>query len=188
LNGQRLSLGAFYARRALRTWPAFWVVLAAYFLFPTDLGGNTPPPLWRFLSFTQNWALQPGTALSHAWSLCIEEQFYLVLPLAALLAARLGMRRRPAWVVFGALVALGIKARGLLSARHGLDSGDIAGYHPRIYYATLCRFDEFVPGVALALWSYSIYLTHTAVGHVIRWPTNFAAPPSRATDVVSHAG
>lgn len=126
LRGERLDLGAFYARRALRTWPVFWLVLAAYFAWPTVLGGNTPPPLWRFLSFTQNWALQPGTALSHAWSLCIEEQFYLVLPLAALLAARLGMRRRQAWIVFGALVALGVTARVLLWARHGLDSGDIA--------------------------------------------------------------
>src|SRR6476620_5209236 len=80
-RGQQLSVPAFYARRLLRTLPAFWVVLALYFLFPTVMGGKTPPPLWRFLSFTQNWNLQPGTAFSHAWSLCIEEQFYLVLPL-----------------------------------------------------------------------------------------------------------
>jgi peptidoglycan/LPS O-acetylase OafA/YrhL len=150
LNGQRLSLGAFYARRALRTWPAFWVVLAAYFLFPTDLGGNTPPPLWRFLSFTQNWALQPGTAFSHAWSLCIEEQFYLVLPLAALVALRVGGPRWQIWAALAALTTLGIAARGLLWTHHGLESGDIGGYHPFIYYATLCRFDELLPGVALA--------------------------------------
>jgi peptidoglycan/LPS O-acetylase OafA/YrhL len=150
LKGQRLSLGAFYARRALRTWPAFWVVLAAYFLFPEDLGGNTPPPLWRFLTFAQNWALQPGTAFSHAWSLCIEEQFYLVLPLAALLALRVGGPRWQVWVALAALTALGITARGLLWMQHGLESSDIRGYHPSIYYATLCRFDELLPGVAVA--------------------------------------
>jgi len=43
----------FYARRALRTLPAFWLVLALYFLFPALMGG-THPPLWRFLTFTQN--------------------------------------------------------------------------------------------------------------------------------------
>jgi peptidoglycan/LPS O-acetylase OafA/YrhL len=47
-------------------------------------------PLWRYLSFTQNLGLAPGTAFSHAWSLCIEEQFYLLLPALALLGARCG--------------------------------------------------------------------------------------------------
>src|SRR5437868_15457524 len=36
-RGETLSLKAFYARRGLRTWPAFWVVLAAYFLFPAEM-------------------------------------------------------------------------------------------------------------------------------------------------------
>src|SRR4051794_30531603 len=79
-QGRELSLKAFYARRFLRTLPNFYVVLALYFLFPAVMGGNAPPPLWTFLSFTQNILLQPGTAFSHAWSLCIEEQFYLLLP------------------------------------------------------------------------------------------------------------
>lgn len=91
--GGRFSLTAFYARRALRTWPAFWVVLAAFFLFPGALGGRQPPPLWTFLTFTQNFGLRPGTAFSHAWSLCIEEQFYLLLPLVFLAALRWGSHR-----------------------------------------------------------------------------------------------
>ncbi len=153
--GRRLSLKAFYARRALRTWPAFWVVLAAYFLWPGELGGRTPPPLWRFLSFTQNFGLPPGTAFSHAWSLCIEEQFYLVLPLAALAFVAAGRRPRTAWIGFAVLLAVGIAARSLLWVEHGRELAGgghgTAGYHPNIYYATLCRFDEFLPGLAIAL-------------------------------------
>jgi peptidoglycan/LPS O-acetylase OafA/YrhL len=152
-RGERLSLKAFYARRALRTWPAFWFVLAAYFLFPSVMGGKTPPPLWAFLSFTQNLGLQPGTAFSHAWSLCIEEQFYLVLPAALLLALRFGSGRLQAWLALGALVLLGVAARSYLWSLHGRpdDQGLTHGYYPHIYYASLCRFDEFVPGVAVAL-------------------------------------
>ena len=98
-RGATLSLGSFYARRALRTLPVFWLVLALYFLFPGVMGGNPPPPLWRFLTFTQNIGLHSGTAFSHAWSLCIEEQFYLVLPLALAIGARYGFGRSQDWTL-----------------------------------------------------------------------------------------
>lgn len=150
-RGDRLSLGAFYARRALRTWPAFWFVLALYVLLPGQLGGREPPALWRFLTFTQNYQLQPGTAFSHAWSLCIEEQFYLVLPLAVLLACRIGSSRWQAWALMLSVCAAGIVARAVLWADFGREAdGQIAGYHPNIYYATIGRFDEFIPGIAVA--------------------------------------
>jgi peptidoglycan/LPS O-acetylase OafA/YrhL len=149
-QGRTISLRGFWARRGLRTLPAFWLVLAAYWLWPSALGGRTPPPLWRFLSFTQNIWLTPGTAFSHAWSLCVEEQFYLVLPLVLLAGQRLGAGRRWGWALLGACVLSGVGLRAWLWTRHGLESADIAHYHPAIYYATLCRFDELLPGVALA--------------------------------------
>jgi peptidoglycan/LPS O-acetylase OafA/YrhL len=149
---RELSLSSFYARRTLRTWPAFWVVLVAYFLFPSVMGGNQPPPLWRFLTFTQNYQLPPGSAFSHAWSLCIEEQFYFVLPLVVLVALRVGTHRYQAWLLLFILLATGVTARGILWSLYGRESvGDIAGYHPNIYYSTFCRFDEFLPGIAVAM-------------------------------------
>ncbi len=148
----RLSLPRFFARRALRTLPVFWLVLAAYLLWPAELGGRTPPPWWRFVTFTQNFQLQPGTAFSHAWSLCIEEQFYLVLPMVLWAGWRLGAGLRAGWLALVALIALGVTARWMLWRAHGLEAGSaIAGYHPNIYYATLCRFDELLPGVAVAI-------------------------------------
>ena len=52
----------------------------------------------------------------------------------------------------GALVAVGVVARGLLWQRYGRDAdGHGDGYMPWIYYATLCRFDEFIPGMAVAM-------------------------------------
>ena len=164
--GHKISLTSFYARRALRTWPVFWLVLAAFFVFPASMGGRAPPPLWTFLTFTQNYQLQPGTAFSHAWSLCIEEQFYAVFPLVVLAAwwlrtrlpdgahaqsqRRLGLRL--AWLLMAGLLALGVGARTVLWFQYGLEEGDaIQGYHPNIYFATLCRFDEFLPGLAVAM-------------------------------------
>ena len=166
VTGHKISLRAFYARRALRTWPVFWLVLAAFFVFPASMGGRPPPPLWTFLTFTQNYQLQPGTAFSHAWSLCIEEQFYAVFPLvvlgawwlrarlhggtAVLTQSQLGLRL--AWLLMASLLALGVGARTVLWFQYGLEEGNaIQGYHPHIYYATLCRFDEFLPGLAVAM-------------------------------------
>jgi peptidoglycan/LPS O-acetylase OafA/YrhL len=148
--GREFSLGRFYARRFLRTLPNFYVVVAAYFLFPAFMGGNEPPPLWRFLTLTQNILLRPGTAFSHAWSLCIEEQFYLLLPLGALLMARVKRPAMAAWIAIGCLMALATAARWHYWQLYGLE-GTAKGFWPHIYYNSLTRFDEFLPGVGLAL-------------------------------------
>ena len=151
-RGEGLSLPRFYARRLLRTVPAFWAMLALYFSFPGELGGREPPPLWRFLSFTQNIQLPPGTAFSHAWSLCIEEQFYLLLPLLALAGARWLRSVRAAWLMWAAAIAGACALRGWLWQRYGLEAGGaVRGYHPNLYYATWCRADEFLPGLGVAM-------------------------------------
>ena len=81
LRGQRIYLGTFFARRALRIMPAYFVVLAIYFLLPSLREyPEMSQPLWKFLLSVQNIALHGGTAFSHAWSLAVEDQFYLVLP------------------------------------------------------------------------------------------------------------
>jgi peptidoglycan/LPS O-acetylase OafA/YrhL len=148
VRGETLSPRLFYARRAFRTLPAFWVVLALYFLFPAFMGGHEPPPLWRFLTFTQNLGLEPGTAFSHAWSLCIEEQFYLILPLVLFGGARFACNRSQGWTLIFALLLVGVVSRSILWFSYG-ETGH--GFYPHIYYSTLCRFDEFLPGIAVAM-------------------------------------
>lgn len=146
------SLRHFYARRFLRTLPNFYVVLALYFLWPAFRGDAPLLPLWKYLSFTQNIALEPGTAFSHAWSLSIEEQFYMLLPALALGGATLGNSRRAAWLA----IALAFVAGMLCRADAWLDhvqgqAGWMRAYYKYIYYSSFCRFDELLAGVALAL-------------------------------------
>ena len=147
-----LSLKHFYARRLLRTLPNFWVVLAIYFLWPA-FGEDAPLlPLWRYLSFTQNIGLEPGTGFSHSWSLAIEEQFYLLLPALAMLGAALRARISVAWIVVGAVVIGGMLLRAWLWSAHvDAHKYGIYFYYKLIYYSSLCRLDELVAGVALAL-------------------------------------
>jgi len=145
-RGEALSLKAFFARRLLRTLPNYYVVLAVYLLLPHSvIWGKTMAPAWRYLSFTQNFGLQYGETFTHSWSLCIEEQFYLVLPLAVL--ALVGRRRSPRllWCAIAAAIAAGMACRGL-AFMHGQEA-----FAAPVYYATFARFDELLPGVAIAM-------------------------------------
>jgi peptidoglycan/LPS O-acetylase OafA/YrhL len=148
---QGFSLGHFYGRRLLRTLPNFYAILALYFLSSWFRVEKPLPPLWKFITFTQNINLEPGTAFSHAWSLCIEEQFYLLLPAAALLVGALRGGARWGWAAIAATLAAGMLVRGLLW--QDLVHGPLAqhNYFKFIYYSSFCRFDELVAGVALAL-------------------------------------
>lgn len=146
----QFSLGRFYARRLLRTLPNYYVVLALYFLWPWFRAGAELPPLWKFLTFTQNINLQPGTAFSHAWSLCIEEQFYMLLPALALLMAALRCRMRWSWLLVALALAGGMLVRSAMWQEH-VGNARHYDYFQYIYYSTLCRADELVAGVALAL-------------------------------------
>jgi peptidoglycan/LPS O-acetylase OafA/YrhL len=156
LVGKRISLGEFYFRRGLRIWPNYTVVLAVYFLVPAVLERGTLPPLWRFLTFTQNLGLDYRTsgAFSHAWSLCVEEHFYLVLPLAIPVLVRWGGLKRAVGLLGGVVL-------GGMALRFGLwetyvaplakDSGEAgAVFYREIYYPTYCRLDGLAVGVAIA--------------------------------------
>jgi peptidoglycan/LPS O-acetylase OafA/YrhL len=154
LAARGFGLRRFYARRLLRTLPNFWVVLALYALWPDWRGGTPMLPLWHYLTFTQNIHLEPGTAFSHAWSLCIEEQFYMLLPAVVLAGAALGRRGvglRWAWWALLLAVAAGMWARATIWLA-GQDAPNwLRYYYQNIYYSSWCRCDELLAGVALAL-------------------------------------
>ncbi|MDE2428294.1 MAG: acyltransferase [Burkholderiales bacterium] len=147
-RNEAFSLKNFYLRRLLRTLPNYYVILALYFIFPLDLGGKLVTPLWKFLTFTENIGLRPGAAFSHAWSLCIEEQFYLILPALALLIARFGKSVKIGWLALSGLMLLALLTRMAMWKKTG---HDWFTYYEHIYYSSYTRFDELLPGVAIAM-------------------------------------
>jgi peptidoglycan/LPS O-acetylase OafA/YrhL len=157
-RGLRPNYSRFYARRALRTLPAYLVVVAFYFCLPAVRERSNIQPLWQFLTFTENLLIEPPLpkAFSQVWSLCVEEQFYLVFPaVVALLAIRPSAAKVSSLLL--AILLGGMALRGYLWLR------DVAGYpfgfatEPRsrpymelIYYSTWTRLDGLSAGVAAA--------------------------------------
>lgn len=91
-----VNLKSFYLRRAFRIFPAFFVVRGLYAIFPVLRDAPTMQSVWSFATFTVNFDFDPrvGRSFSQAWSLCVEEHFYLVLPLLVLfLHRRIGVGR-----------------------------------------------------------------------------------------------
>jgi peptidoglycan/LPS O-acetylase OafA/YrhL len=147
---QRMNLGRFFARRVLRILPAYFVVLALYFLLPSWREyPDMSQPLWKFLLSIQNIALHGGTAFSHAWSLAVEDQFYLCLPFILILVSRWP---RAAIVTPCLIVLGGIVLRAFLAAQNPSVDGGVSfrGFQAWIYYPTWTRLDPLVFGVALA--------------------------------------
>ena len=157
LRNEPPRLWSFYRNRLYRVMPAYLVVLAIYLIVPVWRESPNLPPLWQFLTFTENLFVDYRTnqAFSHVWSLCIEEHFYLFLPLVVLFAMRKPSVRKAA-AILGGLVLFGICIRAFILF-HALRPLAFAGrpigleYIERIYYPTYSRLDGLLAGVTLAL-------------------------------------
>jgi peptidoglycan/LPS O-acetylase OafA/YrhL len=145
LSNRQISITDFYIRRAYRILPAYLAVLALYFLVPAWRDFPRLPPLWKFLTFTMNFDFSfSQRGFSHAWSLCVEEHFYLVLPILVTF-----LMRRPSVLktttVIASVVLFGIALRAFLITRYPDE------IWIRIYYPTYTRLDGLLVGVTLAV-------------------------------------
>lgn len=147
-DGLQISIRDFYVQRFLRIMPVYWAVLALYFIFPQLIERSHLPPLWRFLTFTQNLGLgeHEGLAFSQAWSLCIEEHFYLALPTLIVAFSAWKWGRHGFWIA-GFLITLGCALRAYFWTL--VQAGE-ARWYGSIYYPTYSHMDGLVVGVSIA--------------------------------------
>ncbi len=154
LLGGRFSYLRFYQRRAKRILPAFYVVLAfvlvsAFLLFtPLNAYHAFRSSFWATLSVSniafwqQTNYFAPGAEsnpLLMTWSLGVEEQFYLVIPLLMVLLARV----RRSWVLPSILA--------VCAASFVFAVAMLPGNPSMVFYLLPSRAWELGVGVALAV-------------------------------------
>ncbi len=155
-NG-RISLGAFWARRLRRLFPASVVTLLAVAfgslvfvdLRTEGLSGDIVASglqvaNWRFLFDDQSYAdlfASPSPVL-HFWSLAIEEQFYWLFPL---LSAGVFLVGRGSVKVYAGVLAALLAVSAVATAMLGFSESTT------VYYATYTRMGEILVGSLLAV-------------------------------------
>lgn len=140
----KISFRRFYARRALRLFPALAVTLLlgvgiAYLVYPASASDTVHEAIAAAL-YVANWVVAFGQVRSglliHTWTLAIEEQFYWTWPLALAILLRLGGRQ------LALRVTLGLIAVIVLHRLTGV---------PGAYFRTDTRADTLLVGCAVAI-------------------------------------
>jgi peptidoglycan/LPS O-acetylase OafA/YrhL len=168
-----ISLPLFYARRALRIWPLYFLALAGAALYPL-LSHGWDSGYARFLEviilpmlfFVGNYSLMVGhadlTSFANAahlhsriltsltspfWSISVEEQFYLLWPTILLFTRS----ARSSWITMSSLFCLALLARLFFFL---CVQGTTHGH--RLYYMnTPTHLDALMVGAALATAEFS---------------------------------
>ncbi len=163
----RVRLREYFVKRIARIWPLFLVLAAAQHVLMAAWG--RPPQAWWIVTctMTQGFFLDVRyDGLPTAWSLSIEESYYLVAPLVFLALAPLAVRGRDGTGALGTrawarLLATLVAACALLAAaglgamwlahRLGWTFAGFLGDPRHVLHATLAgRFPEFAIGIVAA--------------------------------------
>ena len=136
----------FWERRWWRTLPSYFLMLAILVTVWLIAGRELPDTLWQYVFFLQNLAWPQPLFFAEAWSLSVEEWFYLLLPLTLFLVARSPDRRRVflVWSVI-ALFLVGPFVLRHIRFQAGIGLEQIE-YNYRMI--VLYRFDALMVGVA----------------------------------------
>lgn len=145
LRLEKFSIIQFYIKRLFKTLPNYYFVLALYFIIPSFAEKPMALPLWKYIIFIQNFNL-PVSGFSQSWSLCVEEQFYLLFPFLALWLYR---KNNLLHILILTMLG-GLLLRGMLW-QHLDTTNNLKQFATIIYYPTYCRLDGFICGIVVAL-------------------------------------
>ena len=180
LSTGRLTLGAFWSRRIRRLLPSALIVLAATaiataLLLPRNTWIDTFRQITASALYVQNWVLasdsvdylaseNAASPVQHFWSLSVEEQFYIAIPVLmaiTLLVVRSRARlRKPALVILLATITVVSLAYSAYATQKSPASA---------YFETTTRAWEFALGGLLVFVPVGASRFFPAVRAVVGW-------------------
>jgi peptidoglycan/LPS O-acetylase OafA/YrhL len=154
-NRNKIDVSVFYLKRIFRILPPYLFVLCLYIFIPPFHERETLPPLWKMFTFTQNFNQDIAVygTFSHSWSLCVEEQFYLLLPVILIFLFSFGIKTKFGWLLPAVfLLILLLRAVTWQFYLKPMEQSDNFGmeWYKNIYYPTYTRLDGLITGVAIA--------------------------------------
>lgn len=134
------KIKTFYIRRVLRIFPVYYFYLLCFLVcwiiykYPADFGYKVLYLFTYTYNFTRTfygWTLSPY--FTHLWSLCVEEQFYLIWPFIILILPQRFLKWAMLFCVIAAPVFRFVLLK-MLTADTLLDNGDIGD---AVYWNTI---------------------------------------------------
>ena len=142
---QTAILPYFWKRRWFRTIPNYLFFLLLYIL-ATILISKPLPNIFSYITFTQNWLWPHPAFFDQAWSLAIEEWFYLLFPISLFVSYRATKSFNAAFLFSAGLFILLPSAIRFNWAMNG-----ITGWTDNFRKVMFIRLDAIMYGV-LAAW------------------------------------
>lgn len=143
------NIKRFYLRRIFRTFPSYYIVLTLLATLNPLSPMQHKQLIYEYLYLTNFVSLsRDNIVMSWGWSLALEEQFYLAVPLLFALLTR--FRTGKARLTFlGATWLLGLAIRlAIFYSRTSWVDSELYG---RLYFRTHTRFDTIMAGILLAV-------------------------------------
>jgi peptidoglycan/LPS O-acetylase OafA/YrhL len=194
LDAGKFSFADFYVRRIKRIFPSLSIVLLAILIFGwRNLLPDEFELLGRHLAasagFVQNFILEGEAGyfdtaseykpLLHIWSLGIEEQFYLVFPLAIYAVWKVNKR----WVFYLIIAGISISFALNFFGPHSLRRNPVS-----TFFSPHTRLWEFLAGTLLAYASLRDTTMRAAIPSWISARLNFQYSAPAAADTVAFIG
>lgn len=135
-TGQSQVWKRYWIRRSLRIWPLYYLAIVVFVVVAVATSKPIPGLRW-LVTFTYNWTgwYAPNAVLSHFWSMCVEEQLYVLIPILCFIGFKWRVR------LLAVLIVAAPVSRWL-----------VAQYfpYPAVWNFTTSHLDVFAIGVLLA--------------------------------------